>query len=72
MTRKRLKLNTSALTMEAAFPRFLNAKTAQGVSDKTLKTYRWHFHCIGKHLDLGITFDALTKEHLDMYFEERS
>lgn len=57
-------MNTSTITLAEVFPRFLTSKTAQGVSEKTLKTYHWHFHSIGKHLDLGMSFEELTKEHL--------
>ena len=66
MARKRIKMNASTMTLAEVFPRFLASKTAQGVSEKTLKTYRWHFHCIGKHLDLGMSFDDLTREHLEL------
>ena len=66
MARKRIKMNASTMTLAEVFPRFLTSKTAQGVSEKTLKTYRWHFHCIGKHLDLGMSFDDLTREHLEL------
>ena len=66
MARKRIKMNASTMTLAEVFPRFLTSKTAQGVSEKTLKTYRWHFHCIGKHLDLGISFEELTKERLEL------
>ena len=66
MARKRIRMNTSTITLEEAFPHFLTAKTAEGICEKTLKTYSSHFHCIGKHLDLGMTFEELTKEHLDL------
>jgi len=66
MARKRIKMNTSTMALAEVFPRFLTSKTAQGVSEKTLKTYRWHFRCIGKHLDLGISFEELTKERLEL------
>ena len=59
-------MNASTMTLAEVFPRFLTSKTAQGVSEKTLKTYRWHFHCIGKHLDLGMCFDDFTKEHMEL------
>ena len=65
MARKRIKMNSSAVSLEEVIPRFLTSKSAEGVSEKTLRNYRWHFHCIGKHLDMRKTFDELTKEHLD-------
>ena len=66
MARKRIKLNSSKITLIEVFPRFITAKKAEGVSEKTLKTYHWHFHCIGKHIDLQTSFDELTKEHLNL------
>lgn len=38
---------------------------AKGVSDKTVLTYNRHFHSLGYHLDMTMTFDELTKEALD-------
>ena len=65
MAKKRIVKTTSSATIEEVFPRFVTAKTAEGVSDSTIKTYRSHFYCISKHLDITIPFDQLTKEHLD-------
>ena len=44
--------NSPTLTMEEAFENFLFAKSAQGVTEKTIKSYKSHFHCISKHLDI--------------------
>lgn len=51
--------------IEEIFPRFVNAQTAKGVSDKTVLTYNRHFRSLGYHLDMRMTFDELTKEALD-------
>lgn len=51
--------------IEEIFPRFVNAQTAKGVSDKTVLTYNRHFRSLGYHLDMTMTFDELTKETLD-------
>lgn len=51
--------------IEEIFPRFVNAQMAKGVSDKTVLTYNRHFHSLGYHLDMTMTFDELTKEALD-------
>ena len=65
MAKKRIVKTTSSAAIEEVFPRFVTAKAAIGVSDSTIKTYRSHFCCISKHLDITIPFDRLTKEHLD-------
>ena len=44
----------SPLTMEEAFESFLFSKSAQGLTDKTLKSYKSHFKCISKYLDTTI------------------
>ena len=42
--------------IEEIFPRFVNAQMAKGVSDKTVLTYNRHFHSLGYHLDMTMTF----------------
>ena len=51
---KKLNSISPTLTMEEAFENFLFAKSAQGVTEKTIKSYKSHFHCISKHLDTSI------------------
>ena len=51
--------------MRKIIPRFVNAQMAKGVNDKTVLTYNHHFHSLGYHLDMTMTFDELTKEGLD-------
>ena len=65
MARKRIVKTSSSSTIEEVIPRFITAKTAAGVSDSTIKTYRSHFFCISKHLDFTLSFNQLTKDHLN-------
>ena len=65
MARKRIVKSSSSSTIEEVIPRFITAKTAAGVSDSTIKTYRSHFFCISKHLDFTLSFNQLTKDHLN-------
>lgn len=47
------------------FPRFVSAKIAEGVSEKTAKTYQQHFHCISKHMDVSAPLDVLTQDDIN-------
>ena len=60
----KISLNSS-LTMAEAFDNFIFAKSAQGLTDKTLKSYQSHFKCISKYLDTSI---QLAVKHLGAYF----
>lgn len=51
--------------IEEAFPRFVKAQAAKGVTYKTILTYNRHFHALSYHLDMAKTFDELTKDDLD-------
>lgn len=51
--------------IEEVFPRFVSSQMAKGVTDKTVQTYNRHFHSLGHHLNMGMSFDDLTKETLD-------
>jgi site-specific recombinase XerD len=61
---KKLNSNSPTLTMEEAFENFLFAKSAQGVTEKTIKSYKSHFHCISKHLDTSIELSSLKKQSI--------
>ena len=65
MAKKRMQMAQKSWKIEEVFPRFVNAQMAKGVSDKTVLTYNRHFHSLGYHLDMTMTFDELTKEALD-------
>ena len=56
-----VQLQESA-SIEERFQQFLSASAAKGLSDKTLKTYREHLHCISKHLDITAPLSGLTKQ----------
>ena len=59
---KKLNSKSPTLTMEEAFENFLFAKSAQGVTEKTINGYKSHLHCISKHLDTSIELSSLKKE----------
>jgi integrase/recombinase XerD len=63
--RNRIVKETCALSLNDLFPRFVASQSAKGVSEKTVKTYQGHFHCIGLHLDTLKPIEELTKEDLE-------
>lgn len=58
-------MNNSAQSLADLLPRFVAAQTTKGVSEKTVRMYHEHFHCIGRHLDISRPIDALTQEDLE-------
>ncbi len=46
----KIKLNSS-LSFQEAFEDFLFYKQSEGITDKTLSSYRSHFQCIAKYID---------------------
>lgn len=65
MAKQRIKKVQVSAKLEEAFPRFVASAAARGVSDKTIQTYHEHIHCVGKHIDLSMTFLDLEREDLD-------
>jgi len=65
MAKQRIKKVQVSAKLEEAFPRFVASATARGVSDKTIQTYHEHIHCVGKHIDLSMTFLDLEQEDLE-------
>ena len=59
---ERITLNSSKMTIEEAFKYFLFAKNAQGLTEKTIHSYRDHCHCISKYLDTSMALSDLKKE----------
>jgi integrase/recombinase XerD len=57
-------------TMQEVFHEFIIDKTAEGTSDKTLKTYASHFHSIGKWLNTQMPIAELTDNHLKQMIAE--
>lgn len=65
MSKKRIKWTDEAITLEKAFDAFVASQMAKGIKEKTAKSYRSHFKSLSKHIDMTMTFDALTKRHVE-------
>lgn len=52
------------VTIAEVFDEFLIDKTADGTSEKTLKTYASHFHSLSKWLDIQLPIAELEDSHL--------
>lgn len=52
-------------TSAQVFELYISAVTARGVKDKTLATYKQHFHAISKRLDISIPIHKLSSSALD-------
>lgn len=65
-TRKnRIEMSSESLSFNELFPRFVAAKTAEGVSEKTIENYHQHWKCIGKHLDLDKPISEATQDDIN-------
>ena len=62
--RKRISAKSSA-SAEEEFKRFIIAKMAKGLADKTLTTYQQHLSAISKHLDLMTNIEKLNTNDLE-------
>ena len=51
-------------SLKDVFEEFILDKTANGTSEKTLETYRSHFHSLSKWLDTDTPIDELTDKQL--------
>lgn len=51
--------------LSLCFEQFLSASAARGLSEKNLKTYRQHLHCISKHLNIALPLSQLFKIYLE-------
>lgn len=60
----KITLNSSSLSLSEAFDNFLFAKSAQGVTDKTINGYKSHFKCISNHLDISMDLASFKKDHV--------
>jgi integrase/recombinase XerD len=67
MKRKPIVMTAGAVSLNDVFPRFVSAKIAEGVSDKTAKMYQQHFHSISKHLDVSAPLDELTQDDINSF-----
>ena len=65
MARKISMKNRKIQTIEDIFSQFVTSRTADGVSETTLKTYHNHFRNISRHLDVQLPIADLTKRDLE-------
>lgn len=65
MARKINMKNRKIQTIQEVFDLFVTSRTADGVSETTLKTYKNHFHNISLHLDVTQPLNDLTKRDLE-------
>lgn len=65
MPKMKIKMRESKCSVNELIEPFIRHQSAKGVSDKTLKTYSSHFHCISKHLDFSVPIGELTQRDLD-------
>ena len=65
MSKKRIKWTDEAITLEKAFDAFVASQMAKGIKEKTAKSYRSHYKALAKHIDMTMTFDALTKRDIE-------
>lgn len=57
--------NRRIQTIEEIFALFVTSRTADGVSETTLRTYHNHFHNLSRHLDVTQPLSDLTKRDLE-------
>lgn len=57
--------NAQKATFEQVFELYISAVTARGVKDKTLSTYKQHFHAISKRFDVSMPIHQLHSSDLD-------
>ena len=59
----RIKFNSSTLTLDEAFEKFLFSKNAQGVKEKTLIGYENHLHCISRKKTIDVFKNELLEKN---------
>ena len=57
--------NSQKATFAQVFELYISAVTARGVKDKTIATYKQHFHAISKRLDVSLPINRLNSTVLD-------
>lgn len=55
----------NSTSLKAVWEAFIVSQTARGISDATIANYHNHLRGIGKHLDIDMPFDKLTKRDLE-------
>ena len=63
--KNRIEMSSESFSFNELFPRFVAAKIAEGVSEKTVDTYHQHWKCIGKHLDLDKSIGEATQDDIN-------
>ena len=58
-------INYQKATFAEVFGVYISAVTARGVKDKTIATYKQHFHAISKRLDVTLPINRLNSTILD-------
>lgn len=57
--------NSKQATFAEVFELYISAVTARGVKDKTIATYKQHFHAISKRLNVDSNISLITSKELD-------
>jgi len=57
--------NSKKATFAETFELYISAIAARGVKDKTLATYKQHFHAISKRIDVTMPINRLNSTILD-------
>ena len=57
--------NSQKSTFAEVFEIYISAVTSRGVKDKTIATYKQHFHAISKRLDVSLPINRLNSTVLD-------
>ena len=57
--------NSQKATFAEVFEIYISAVTARGVKDKTIATYKQHFHAISKRWDVSLPINRLNSTVLD-------
>lgn len=57
--------NVQKSSVSEYFDLYLSAAAARGVKDKTLQTYKQHFHSIAKRMDVSVPMNRLNSSDLD-------
>ena len=65
MSKKLTFVNTSATSLKEIWECFIISKTSKYVSDATLSNYHHYLRAIGKHLDIEMPLEELSKRHLE-------
>ena len=57
--------NVQKSTVQQYFDLYLSSAAARGLKDKTLQTYKQHFHSISKRMDVTVPMNRLNSSDLD-------